>query len=145
MADVMAQDYETRVSPLVDIRIGSKSHSSEGFAIQTLVSNYGSMPVNLDRLEFDWWLSDQATNVRSKTVPLGKTLPPHSKDEKFSIRLTDSEARNGRSDLADLRALYRLLHGRAKVFFYSGPLVYSGNVPTGMHQRETPPFQLIPP
>lgn len=148
MADVMARDYETRNSPLVDLIIGYKQHSTEGFKIQVLVSNFGFQPVTLHSLKFDWWLSDQSDKVSSKEFPVPSamaTLPPQTDKQEFKIRLSEQEAWCGRGDIPDLRALRLLLYGKARIEFYSGPRIQEGNVQTGMHRRETPAFQIQKP
>jgi len=110
-------------------------HSVDGFTIKVLLTNYGDKPSKLDRLEFDWWLSDQENHVQSKTVNLQQPLPLNETDKQFNIRLTDAEATGARADLrGDLHALYRLLHGKARVYFYSGG---------ALSFTETPPFKIL--
>jgi len=50
MADIMVREFELKVAPIIDIRLGTRSHSREGFQIQCLLSNLGSYPVRPNRL-----------------------------------------------------------------------------------------------
>jgi len=122
-------------APLVGVRVGDKMHSHDaGFKIRVLMSNYSDRPIKLDRLEFEWWLSDTPEQMRSKAIELQQPLPVNAADQPFTIRLSDQEARSDRRDLPDLRALYSLLHGRARLYF---------NTQDGPHLAETPAFKIL--
>lgn len=105
-------------SPLVGVRIGDKMHShDDGFRIRVLMTNYFDRPIKLDRFEFGWWLSDASDQIRTKVTELQQPLPVNAADQPFTIRLSDHEAWSDRRDIPDLRSLYALLYGRAKVYF----------------------------
>lgn len=93
--------------------------------VRVLITNYSDRPIKLDRLEFEWWLSDNPGDIRSKTIDLQQPLSVNAVDQPFKIWLTDHEARSGRADLANLRDLYSLLHGRARVYLHAQGRVQS--------------------
>ncbi len=55
MADVMVKDYETRISPLIDIQVRRPSHSSQGFEIPITIWNLGTNPIRAKELVMKWW------------------------------------------------------------------------------------------
>jgi hypothetical protein len=54
MADVMVRDFEFKVSPLIDIQTGTRSHSSRGFEIEVRVFNRGFCVVRTDQIVMSW-------------------------------------------------------------------------------------------
>jgi len=148
MADVMAQDFETRNKPLMDLVIGrGRRSSTEGFELHVVVSNFGFQLVTLHSLEFDWWLLGR-TEVHTKKIPIPTTMatfPSGTRERDFKIALLVQEVWQGRGNDPDLRVLRQLLYGKARIEFYSGQGIQEGTVPTETHRRETPAFQIQKP
>lgn len=74
MADIMVREFELKVAPIIDIRLGTRSHSSEGFQIQCLLSNLGSYPVRPNKIVMKWWYKMDLTRSHLIEIKLDKSL-----------------------------------------------------------------------
>jgi hypothetical protein len=91
MADIMVREFELKVAPIIDIRLGTRSHSSEGFEIQCLLSNLGFYPVRADKVVMKWWYKMETTRSRLIEMRLDKSLDKGNPPITVPIKLRDSE------------------------------------------------------
>jgi hypothetical protein len=129
-----ASPESTTDEPAVGVRVGTKTHSSDGFTVHALLTNYTDRPVKLDRLELEWWHSDPSHGVRSKAIELKRPLAVNAVDDVVKIALSDGEAAQGESKYSDLRELYAVLHASISVYYYSKTI---------LRVTKTEPFKVL--
>ena len=93
MADIMVREFELKVVPIIDIQIGSRMHSSQGFGIQVKIFNRGFYPVRTGKILMRWWYKKGQPSSRVIEKNLNKLL---DKDNPITetLQLRDDEVKN---------------------------------------------------
>ena len=93
MADIMAREYESKVTPLVDIKI-SRRHSSEGFKIQCTLVNRGFRAIRTQKLVMKWWYKNQPATSHLKVEELADGILDKDGPISRTITIRDDEIKN---------------------------------------------------
>ncbi len=121
MANIMAQEFETKIRPLLEIENVHSDHREGGYLIKFYLSNYGVLPIKLDRLQLVWWFSDQDSKVYKKDFPFRKTIGAQQKSVSVNLDLSDSEILDKRKILKNQADWLSTLHDHIQfkiVIFY---------------------------
>jgi len=74
MADIMAQEFELKIAPIIQIEKRDASFSGDSGATNFEIINKGSLPVNIVKIVLEWWHRELPDRIDKKEVEIDKVL-----------------------------------------------------------------------
>jgi hypothetical protein len=115
MADIMFREYELKITPFVELRLGI----SKPRRIGVQLINHGSVPVMVEEVVFEWWFWSRLEKTYLIEKELNKIL---SKDEPISSEIEFSDLDLVKDEYPDSRnkagkELSDLITGKVYAYF----------------------------